>query len=71
MLIQNLVVRRQTLNTPHEVIDYVLKKGDQYFYKLGIQKTNIIFDLCAEPYGYNRISEGDKESIRDYITRMI
>jgi hypothetical protein len=26
MLIQNLVVRRQTLNTPHEVIDSVFKR---------------------------------------------
>ncbi len=71
MLVQNLVVRRQTLNEPHEVIDTIYKKGDHSFYKLGIQKTNILFDLCVEPYGFNRISEGDKESIRDYITRML
>ena len=72
MLIQNLVVRRQTLNTPHEVIETVFKKrGEHSFYKLGCQKTNIIFDLCAEPYGFNRISDDDKESIIDYIKRMI
>jgi len=71
MLIQNLVVRRQTLNTPHEVIDSVFKRGNHSFYKLGCQNTNLIFDLCAEPYGLNRMSDDDKESILDYIRRML
>ena len=70
-LISNLVVRQQTLNTPHEVIHSVFKKGEEMFFKLGIQKTNIFFDLCAEPYGFNRISDGEIESIRDYIKRML
>ncbi len=30
-----------------------------------------MFDLCAEPYGLNRMSDGDKEGIIDYIKRMI
>ena len=71
MLIQNLVVRRQTLNKPHEVIDSVFKRGNHSFFKLGCQHTNLIFDLCAEPYGLNRMSDDDKESILDYIRRML
>jgi hypothetical protein len=57
------VVRKRTLNTPHEVIEAVYKKGTHSFFKLGCQNTNLIFDLCAEPYGFNRISDTDKESI--------
>jgi hypothetical protein len=36
MLVNNLVVRQQTLNTPHEVIHSVFKKGEEMFFKLGI-----------------------------------
>lgn len=68
MLVQNLVVRRQTLNTPHEVIESVYRNGKHKFYKLGCQTRNLIFDLCAEPYGFNRM---EKESVKDYIKRMI
>ena len=70
MLAQNLVVPRQTLNTPHEVIETVYKDKltKQTVYKLGYQKTNLIFDLVAEPYGFNRM---EKESVEEYIARLL
>jgi hypothetical protein len=52
-------------------VEAVYKQGTHSFYKLGCQKTNIVFDLCAEPYGFNRMSDGDKEGIVDYIKRML
>jgi hypothetical protein len=67
MLIQNIVVPQKTLNIPHEVIEAVYRDGKSKILKLGFQKTNIIFDLGGESYGFNRM---EKESLTDYIKRM-
>jgi len=67
MLIQNLVVPKGTLNTPHEVIDAVYRDGKHRLLKLAPQSTNLLYDLGGESYGFNRL---EKESVSDYIARM-